>query len=112
MAGKRRKMKDGKIRSFNLSCDAISKLVRGAEIEGLSRSAYMERLIVQNDHERRVKSDVETGVQTTLHMKPTPPKPSLSNQLCPTCWVPLVDHLDFDVEGNKWIIVCPRAVVA
>ena len=111
MTGKRRKMKDGKIRSFNLSCDAIAKLVRGAEIEGLSRSAYMERLIVQNDHERRVRLDVEGGIQTTLIETPTPPKPSLTNRLCSTCWVPLADHLEFDAELNKWTAKCPRTVV-
>jgi len=109
---KNKSVKDGKIRSFNLSSDAIKKMERGASIEGLSRSAYIERLIITNDHSRRVAADVKQGVQTTLEGTglPTPPKPRLQSA-CKVCKTDNNSngHLQF-VKG-AWRLVCPNAAV-
>jgi len=106
-------VKDGKIRSFNLSTDAIKKMERGASIEGLSRSAYIERLIITNDHSRRVADDVKQGVQTTLTgtVLPTPAKPRVTT-MCKVCMTDnnTNGHLQF-VKG-MWRLVCPNKEVA
>jgi len=109
---KNKSVKDGRIRSFNLSSDAIKKMERGASIEGLSRSAYIERLIITNDHSRRVADDVKKGVQTTLEGTglPTPPKPKIQS-MCKICMTDnnTNDHLQF-VKG-VWRLACPNAAV-
>lgn len=96
------------IRSFNLSVDAIEKMNR---LSGGNKSAYIERLIVQDDHRRRVNQDIEKGVQTTLTDHPTPPRPIVQT----ACKICLTDnntngHLQF-IEG-KWILICPNEVKA
>jgi hypothetical protein len=104
---KNKPVKDGKIRSFNLSVDAIAKMERGAEREGVSRSAYIERLIITNDHTTRVKKDIDRGVQTTLDDVPTPPKPRVPKNLrCLKCPSPLHTHLRF--EDGEWTAECPN----
>jgi len=113
MVRKNKPVKDGRIRSFNLSTHAIEKLERGAEIEGLSRSAYIERLIVTNDHSRRVAKDVEKGLQTTLDAKPTPPRPIVST-MCKVCMTDnnINGHIQW-VSTNgfgQWKLVCPNEV--
>jgi|TARA_R110000824_G_scaffold226586_1_gene414379 ribosomal protein S27AE len=111
MVRKNKPVKDGRIRSFNLSTDAIKKMERGAEIEGLSRSGYIERLIITNDHSRRVKKDIGDGLQTVLEVGITPEKPFISkNQMCKHCPSFLADHLRF--EDGKWTVECPNKKVA
>jgi hypothetical protein len=109
---KNKPVKDGRIRSFNLSTDAIKKMERGAQIEGLSRSAYIERLIITNDHSRRVAQDVKKGIQTTLRGTglPTPAKPRL-NSMCKVCMTDnnTNGHLQF-IKGT-WQLVCPNKEV-
>ena len=106
-------VKDGKIRSFNLSMNAIEKLERGAQIEGVSRSAYVERLIISNDHSMRVKKDIEKGLQTTLAAKPTPPRPIVST-MCAVCMTD--NHTNGHVQWistngfGQWKLVCPNEV--
>jgi hypothetical protein len=95
------------IRSFNLSVDAITKLNQQAANSGVNRSAYIERLIVQDDHRSKVTEDIEAGIQTTLIDKPTPPRPTLQS----ACKICLTDnnsngHLQF-LKG-KWTLVCPN----
>jgi len=96
------------IRSFNLSVDAIEKMNR---LSGVNRSAYIERLIVQDDHRSRVEKDIEKGVQTTLDNIPTPVKPRM-NTMCKICMTDhnTNDHLKF-IDG-KWILICPNEVKA
>ena len=99
------------IRSFNLSVDAIEKMNNNAVLSGVNRSAYIERLIVQDDHRTRVAQDIQKGVQTTLHDIPTPPRPTLQSA-CKICFSNnnTNGHLQF-VEG-KWVLRCPNEVKA
>lgn len=98
------------IRSFNLSTDAIDKLNQGAEREGVSRSAYVERLIVTENHKRRVKADIAAGVQTTLNNQPTEPKPLIQAHVrCRHCPSMLSDHLRW--ENGRWTVTCTNAKV-
>jgi hypothetical protein len=94
------------IRSFNLSVDAIEKMNR---LSGGNKSAYIERLIVQDDHRKRVTKDIERGVQTTLTDQPTPIKPRMRT-MCKICMTDnnTNDHLKF-IDG-KWILICPNEV--
>lgn len=93
------------IRSFNLSVDAIDKLNRGAEREGVSRSAYVERLVIVNDHVKRVKEDINKGVQTTLNDVPTEPRPLIQAHVrCRQCPSMLSDHLRW--ENGRWTVTC------
>jgi len=96
------------IRSFNLSVDAIEKMNR---LSGVNRSAYIERLIIQDDHRTRVKKDIDQGVQTTLDSIPTPVKPRMST-MCKICMTDnnTNGHLKF-IDG-KWILICPNEVEA
>jgi len=96
------------IRSFNLSVDAIEKMNR---LSGVNRSAYIERLIVQDDHRTRVEKDIEKGVQTTLDNIPTPIKPRMVT-MCKICMTDnnTNDHLKF-ING-QWILICPNEVKA
>jgi len=95
------------IRSFNLSVDAIEKMNLNAVSSGVNRSAYIERLIVQDDHRTRVAQDIEKGIQTTLQDIPTPPKPRVQTA-CGTCMTDnnTNGHLQF-VKG-RWALVCPN----
>jgi len=98
------------IRSFNLSIDAITKLNQQAVNSGVNRSAYIERLIVQDHHRSKVHEDIEAGIQTTLIETPTPKKPVLSTM----CGVCMTDnntngHLQF-VKG-RWTLLCPNGGV-
>ena len=113
MVRKNKPVKDGRIRSFNLSTNAIEKMNRGADIEGLSRSAYIERLIITNDHSRRVAQDVKKGLQTTLDAKPTPPRPIVQS-MCAICMTDnnTNGHVQWvSINGfGQWKLICPNEV--
>jgi len=98
------------IRSFNLSVDAITKLNQQADNSGVNRSAYIERLIVQDHHRSKVHEDIEAGIQTTLIETPTPKKPVLQTT-CATCMTNnnTNGHLQF-IDG-KWLLKCPNGGV-
>lgn len=98
------------IRSFNLSVDAIEKMNQNAVLSGVNRSAYIERLIVQDDHRTRVAKDIEKGVQTTLNDHPTESKPMIQAHVrCRHCPSMLSDHLRW--ENGRWTVTCTNAKV-
>jgi len=86
-----------RIRSFNLDDDAIDKMEKMAQEDGVNRSEWVNRLIHTEDAGRRLKRDVAKGIQTTLEVhtmdaehraarKDGKCNPRSVNGRCKTCW--------------------------
>ena len=63
---KSRPKKARRIRSFNLDDEAIAKMEKMAQEDGLNRSEWVNRMILTEDAGRRLKDDLGKGIQTTL----------------------------------------------
>jgi len=65
---KSRPKKNRRIMSFNLDDEVCEKVAKMAEQDGLNRSEWLNRLLVTEDASRRLKADLERGLQTTLEI--------------------------------------------
>ena len=94
---KSRPKKNRRIMSFNLDDEVCEKVARMAEQDGLNRSEWLNRLLVTEDASRRLKADLERGLQTTLEIhthdadhrakrKDGKCNPKSMRGMCDVCW--------------------------
>ena len=94
---KNRPKRARRIQSFNIDDLNIDKIQEMAQEDGLNRSEWVNRLVATEHASRRIKRDLDKGIQTTLevhtmdaaHRAKRPDgkcNPHSMNGRCKTCW--------------------------